>query len=71
MVDYFMAYNFKIWWVGARERNEYSTQNNTLPVLINKSRAALPNEILMPFLSFSDILLQDAYTVLKKMIILR
>ena len=38
-------------------------QNNILNVLINNSRSAWPTKIAMPFLSFSDNLLQDAYII--------
>ena len=41
-------------------------QNNILHVLINNSRTAWPTEVLMPFLSSSENLLQDAYIIFQK-----
>ena len=35
-------------------------------VLINNSSTAWPNKMLMPFLHFSDNLLQDAYIIFQK-----
>ena len=48
---------------GRLSSSEVIDQNNILNVLINISKNAWPTRILMLFLSFSDKLLQDAYTI--------
>ena len=56
--------------VGQRFLELLLNQNNILHILIPKSRTAVPTEMLMSFLSFSDNLLQGNHIIFQKKVLI-